>query len=143
MDTSYNGKHRLTHTFTADMQQAELNGRIGAILARHSNMKSAEKEKTVQEITRTAQQQAERFRTNGENEDKESDEVKNKALEMENEVEALSHSGDIYNVSELFLQVSIVLCSIALLAESRLLWRISFLGTLAGVGLVLYGLLRH
>ena len=140
--SAYNSKHSLTHNFAADRQQAELTGQISGTLAAHLNLKDAEKEKVAEEIRKTAAEQANQFRLNGENEDKEAEEAKAKAMAMEKQADALEHSGDIFNVSELFLQVSIVLCSIALLAESRLWWKISFLSTLAGIGLVLYGLMQ-
>jgi len=139
---SYNSKHSLTHTFTADRQQAELAGQISGTLAANLNLKGAEKERVAEEVRKTAAEQAEQFRVNGEIEDKEAEEAKTRAMAMEKQADALEHSGDIYNVSELFLQISIVLCSIALLAESRFWWKISFLTTLIGVGLVLYGLMQ-
>ena len=140
--TAYNSKHSLTHTFTADTQQAELSGKIGDILATHLNMTRAEKAKAIAEIKATAQAQADQYRASGAAEDKESLEIKRHAQQMERQVDALTHSGDIYNLSELFLQLSIVLCSIALLSESRLFWKVSFLTTLAGAGLIVYGLVR-
>lgn len=139
--SAYNAKHSLTHNFDADMRQAELAGKINSILAARLSLTKTEKEKLIGEIQKTANDQAKQFRASGENEDQEADQAKNKALEMETQAEALEHSGDIYNVSELFLQISIVLCSIALLAESQLFWRISFLSTAIGVGLVVYGLM--
>jgi hypothetical protein len=139
--SAYNAKHSLTHNFSADTQQAELMGRINGILAAHLNQTRAKKDELTAEIAKVAGEQAKQFRASGEAEDRESEEAKNKALEMEKEAEALERSGDIYNVSELFLQVSIVLCSISLLAESLVFWKISFLSTLIGVGLLVYGLL--
>src|SRR5947209_5528202 len=122
--SAYNAKHSLSHNFDADMRQAELAGKINSILAGQLSLNKSEKDKLVEEIRKTANEQAKQFRASGENEDKEADEARNKALEMETRAEALEHSGDIYNVSELFLQISIVLCSIALVAESGLVWKL-------------------
>ena len=138
--SAYNSKHSLTHTFTADTQQAELSGKIGGILASHLAAKGAKQDKLMQEINAAASAQAQLFRANGEQEDREADEINKKDKELERQAELIDHSGDIYNLAELFLQVSIVLCSIALLAESRIFWHVSFLSSALGVGLMLYGL---
>lgn len=138
--SAYNGKHNLTHTFSADTQQAELSGKIGAILAGHLAAKGPQQEKLLQEIKIAASQQAQQFRASGEEEDREADEISKKDKELERQAELIDRSGDIYNLSELFLQVSIVLCSIALLAESRLFWQLSFISSALGVGLMVYGL---
>src|SRR5712692_3577690 len=45
--------------------------------------------------------------------------------------------------AELFLEVSIVLCTIALLTELTLFWRLSFLSTAAGIGLIAIGMFLH
>ena len=138
--SAYNGKHNLTHTFSADTQQAELSGKIGAILAGHLAAKGPQQERLLQEINAAASAQATRFRAAGEQEDREADEISKKDKELERQAELIDRSGDIYNLAELFLQVSIVLCSIALLAESRLFWQISFISSALGVGLMVYGL---
>lgn len=139
--SAYNSKHSLTHTYTADTQQAELSGKIGGILASHLAPKGAQQDKLLQEINAAASNQAQQFRASGEEEDREADEISKKDKELARQAELIDHSGDIYNLSELFLQVSIVLCSIALLAESRLFWQISFVSSALGVGLMVYGLL--
>jgi hypothetical protein len=40
-------------------------------------------------------------------------------------------------IAELFLEVSIVLCSVALLTGLMLFWRLSFISTMAGIALIL------
>ena len=114
---------------------------MDAILATHLDGKGGNKEKMLEEIRKTAAEQAKQYQASSENEDKEADEAQSRALQMEKQADVLEHGGDIYNVAELFLQISIVLCSIALLAESQLFWKISFVSTLAGVALAGYGLM--
>jgi hypothetical protein len=46
-----------------------------------------------------------------------------------------------YDGSELFLEISIVLCSIALLAEMKLFWQLSFISTIIGIGVAAWGML--
>jgi Domain of unknown function (DUF4337) len=49
----------------------------------------------------------------------------------------------LFDGAELFLEISIVLCSIALLAENRMYWKLSFISTIMGVAVALWGLLLH
>lgn len=66
--------------------------------------------------------------------------VQEKARDMERETALISRKADHYDSAELFLEVSIVLCSISLLAETRLYWRLSFISTLIGIAVLLWGL---
>jgi hypothetical protein len=66
--------------------------------------------------------------------------VQEKARDMEKETALISRKADHYDGAELFLEVSIVLCSISLLAETRLYWRLSFISTLIGIAVLFWGL---
>jgi Domain of unknown function (DUF4337) len=59
--------------------------------------------------------------------------------ELEDDTAREEAKADHYDSAELFLEISIVLCSIALLAEAKLYWKLSFLSTAIGVGLALWG----
>lgn len=65
--------------------------------------------------------------------------IQEKATEGQQEVKVLEHKATFYDRAELFLEVSIVLCSIALLTEAKRYWRISFITTAAGIGVALWG----
>ncbi|MBZ5530921.1 MAG: DUF4337 domain-containing protein [Acidobacteriia bacterium] len=67
--------------------------------------------------------------------------IQEQAREREHEQALIEHQANFYDGSELLLEISIVLCSISLLAGSKLYWRMSFLTTIAGVAVALYGLL--
>jgi hypothetical protein len=67
--------------------------------------------------------------------------VQERAREMEKETEVISRRADHYDSGELFLEISIVLCSIALLAENKLYWKLSFVSTAVGIAIAIYGLL--
>jgi hypothetical protein len=67
--------------------------------------------------------------------------IQEQAREREHEQALIEHQANFYDGSELLLEISIVLCSISLLAGSKLYWRTSFLTTIAGVAVALYGLL--
>lgn len=66
-----------------------------------------------------------------------------KAYEMERETQLLEQKADHYDMAELFLEISIVLCSVALLAENKLYWKLSFVSTVIGVVVGVWGLLLH
>jgi hypothetical protein len=67
--------------------------------------------------------------------------VQERARDMEKETEVITRRADHYDSAELFLEVSIVLCSIALLAENKLYWKLSFASTVVGIAIAIYGLL--
>jgi hypothetical protein len=69
--------------------------------------------------------------------------IQERAREMEKEAELRTHQADHYDSSELFLEISIVLCSIALVAENKLYWKLSFITSAIGVAIAIYGLILH
>ena len=60
---------------------------------------------------------------------------------MEHEREMVERRANYYDGAELFLEISIVLCSIALLAEAKLFWQLSFISSILGVCVALLGFL--
>lgn len=67
--------------------------------------------------------------------------IQEKARDGQAEVSLLQRKIDRYDGAELFLEMSIVLCSIALLAESKIYWKLSFISTAIGVAAAVWGLL--
>jgi len=67
--------------------------------------------------------------------------LQEQAREREKEQELIKRQANYYDGAEIFLEISIVLCSIALLAGNMLFWRLSFVTTAIGVGAALWGLL--
>jgi hypothetical protein len=67
--------------------------------------------------------------------------IQESAKEMEREREIVERRANYYDGAELFLEISIVLCSIALLAEAKLFWQLSFITTILGIGVALFGFL--
>jgi Domain of unknown function (DUF4337) len=67
--------------------------------------------------------------------------IQEQAREREKERELIEHRANFYDASELFLEISIVLCSISLLAGSKAYWKASFLTTAIGIGVALWGML--
>ena len=62
---------------------------------------------------------------------------------LEKETELMATKADRFDSAELFLEVSIVLCSIALLADERRYWKLSFVTTALGIGLAMWGFILH
>jgi hypothetical protein len=69
--------------------------------------------------------------------------IQEKVREMENEKHLTQKRADYFDGSELFLEISIVLCSIALLSENKTFWHISFISTIGGICVAAWGFLLH
>jgi hypothetical protein len=69
------------------------------------------------------------------------DEIRRQAEEKDAEMKLTQRRADRYDSAELFLEISIVLCSIALLAGAKLYWRLSFISTAVGIAVVVWGML--
>ncbi len=69
--------------------------------------------------------------------------VQEHTKELEAETDRIAHRADLFDSAELFLEISIVLCSITLLAGSKLYWRLSFVSSLVGVGIVVWAYVQH
>lgn len=67
--------------------------------------------------------------------------IRERAEELDAEMKLTQRRANYYDSAELFLEISIVLCSIALLAEMKLFWKLSFITTILGVGVALWGML--
>jgi hypothetical protein len=71
------------------------------------------------------------------------DKVRERAQELDAEMKLTQQRANRYDSAELFLEISIVLCSIALLAEAKLYWRLSFVSTALGIGVAIWGWFLH
>src|SRR5215510_10727085 len=69
------------------------------------------------------------------------DKIRERAQELDAEMKVTQRRADRYDAAELFLEISIVLCSIALLAQAKLYWRLSFVTTAIGIAVAASGLL--
>ena len=67
--------------------------------------------------------------------------LQEKANERHDEIRLHSRKTDYYDAGELFLEMSIVLCSISLLAETKAYWKVSFISTVVGIAVAIWGLL--
>lgn len=86
---------------------------------------------------------AEEFHKLYEGQKKDSDDARVMAQTLEKDSALQERKAYYCEIAELFLQVSIVLCSVALLTDLLLFWYISFVSTAAGTGLIAFGVFLH
>ena len=66
-----------------------------------------------------------------------------RANEGKKETSVIEQKATFYDGAELFLELSIVLCSVTLLSENKLFWKFSLVSSVAGIAIAVYGLLLH
>lgn len=91
----------------------------------------------------TGERLAADLRRERDHQQKESDDARVMAQKLERESSALTRQSRYYSTAELFLQFSVVLCSIALLSELSLFWKASFVSTALGLLLAIIGMLLY
>jgi len=69
--------------------------------------------------------------------------IQEKNRDLEKETESITLRANHFDTAELFLEISIVLCAIALLAGARIYWLLSFVTTAIGIGVALWGWFQH
>lgn len=110
----FQAKNSRSQMYAADAKLAELQGAAGAETAK------AWVEKAAQER-------------------KDADEIRHSTEELDRETKVIAQSATRFDEAEVFLEIAIVLCSVALLTGSRAFWFVSFAGgavavALAGLG---------
>ena len=114
----YQAKNTRSQMYAADAKLAELLGDRGAAIA----------------ATWTEKATSER---------KQADEIRHANEELDRETQDTARRATRFDAAEVFLEIAIVLCSIALLTSAATFWYVSFAGALAGVALALSGLLMR
>lgn len=69
--------------------------------------------------------------------------IQEEATDVDRETVVVTRRADRFDTSELFLEISIVLCSISLLAENKIYWRLSFISSAIGIAIAIYGYVLH
>jgi uncharacterized protein DUF4337 len=69
--------------------------------------------------------------------------IQEEATDVDRETAVVTRRADRFDTSELFLEISIVLCSISLLAENKIYWRLSFISSAIGIAVAIYGYVLH
>lgn len=112
----YQAKNNRSHMYANDATLAELSGREAAA-------------SIVSEWTKKAQEER-----------KEADGIRRETEALDHETEATARRATFFDLSEIGLEVGIVLCSIALLTRSGLFWRVAFVPMVGGLAVALFGL---
>ena len=117
----YQAKNNRSQMYAADAQLATL-------LADKSSEKAGER---AAEFNKAAEEQK-----------KGAEGVRHDAERIEHETEEAAQKAKYFDLSEVLLEVSIVLCSITLLTRSRGFWKLSFISTALGIVLAAMALLH-
>jgi len=88
-------------------------------------------------------QAADEFHKLYEGQKKDSDDARVMAQSLEKDSALQGRKAYYCEIAGLFLEVSIVLCSVALLTDLLLFWHLSFVSTAAGIGLIALGVFLH
>ncbi len=104
----YQAKNNRSHMYATDARLAELAGTSGASLGKEWRRK-AEEEKA----------DTEKIRADNE--------------KLDEETRLIARRANYFDAAEIFLEIAIVLCSVALLTGALLFWRLSFIGTVIGI----------
>ena len=112
----YQAKNTRSQMYAADARLAELQGAAGATLARAWTEKARE-------------------------EKAQSDDIRRDTEALDHGTQATARRANFFDGSEVFLEVSIVLCSIALLTGGMHFWHVSFVGAIIGLGAAVAGFL--
>lgn len=110
----YQAKNVRSHLYAADARLAALAGVQGAATAQSFQQESIQQRQDA-------------------------DKIAEQARDLEKDVERASRRAGYFNISEIFLEIAIVLCSISLLSQSRTYWAVSFFSTAAGIVLLIIG----
>jgi hypothetical protein len=94
-----------------------------------------DKEQAVK-VREQYQKEAERYT-------KEQSEIEEQAKEFESESARAQRKADRFDLGEVFLEVALVISSLALLTKNRLYWLLGMLSGVAGLGLAVTGHLMH
>jgi len=83
------------------------------------------------------------FKAKGEKQRGDAEHIRGEAEKLEVETHAMERKAAHYDLSEIFFEIGIVLCSISLLSGSGLFWRLSFISTAVGILIAARGAWLH
>jgi len=92
---------------------------------------------------RQAEKVLEKYHGEAERYTKEQSEIEEQAKEFEGESALDQRKADRYDLGEVFLEIALVISSLALLTKNRFYWLLGMLGAVAGLGIAVTGHLLH
>jgi hypothetical protein len=110
----YQAKNTRSQIYAADAKLAELQGAAGAPLGRAWTDKAGQEREQADEIRKSTE-------------------------ELDGETRLTARRAGLFDAAEVFLEIAIVLCSIALLTGTGLFWRVSFVAAAAGLVAAAFG----
>ncbi len=113
----YQAKNTRSQIYTADAKLAELQGSQGREIA-------------------------ESWSEKGRQEREQADEIRKHNEELDRETQTIARRATLFDSAEVFLEIAIVLCSIALLTGTTGFWYVSFVGAALGVMMAILGLVH-
>ena len=84
-----------------------------------------------------------KYKAEAERYTKEQAEIEEKAKELEAESARAGHKSDRFDLGEVFLEIALVISSLALLSRKRFYWFLGIVSGVAGLGIAATGLLMH
>jgi len=112
----YQAKDSRYHMYTTDAKLAQLMGPQGA-------------------------ETAAEWRKKGEEERKQAEDIRKENVKLDEDTQVTARRATFFDGAEICLEVTIVLCSVTLMAGAPIFWRLSFGTTALGLALVVVGVL--
>jgi hypothetical protein len=85
----------------------------------------------------------EKYENEAERYTKEQAEIEEQAKELESESAHAERKADRFDLGEVFIEIALVISSLALLSRKRFYWFLGIISGLAGLGIAVTGLLMH
>jgi len=123
--------------------QTEVNDKWGYYQAKNIRSHMYAADAKLAKLMPNGETLVEDFAKDSEKQKKDAEEIRKDAEKLTEETHLMEHKANFFDFSELAMVISVVLCSIALLSENKMFWKLSFITTLVGVGLGIWGLMLH
>ena len=85
----------------------------------------------------------EKYKIAGEQSNQDQADIQEKAEDLEKESAAAARKADRFDLGEVFLEIALVISSLALLTRKRAFWYIGIASSIAGVAVAITGALLH
>lgn len=110
--------------------------------AKNSRSHMYEADAKLATLITTGKDLAGQLTENSKKESDDADKIRQTAEHLEEETDSAARRATYFDVAEVMLEISLVLCSVTLLTTLPVFWLASFISTLAGLGLIVFGALH-
>lgn len=110
--------------------------------AKNSRSRMYEADSRLATLSAAGKDLAGQLSENSKKESEDAEKIRQKAEHLEEETDSTARRATYFDVAEVMLEISLVLCSVTLLTTLPVFWLSSFISTLAGLGLIVFGALR-